>query len=178
MDVDHITVCAMPHAGGWHQGSWRREGAKGNDIWDPALWMEIGRTAERGCLDAVFFADNLALWPVPEHLRHHTAKVGVWDALIVASVVAGVTERIGIVATAHTEFQQPYILARQMACLDHYSHGRMGWNIVTSGIPAEYAKKGVKPTGFVDTGAMLITDKPVQGLTSKDTTWGAQNCWG
>jgi fructose transport system substrate-binding protein len=36
----------------------------------------------------------------------------------------------------------------------------------------------VKPTGFVDTGAMLITDKPVQGLTSKDTTWGAQNCWG
>jgi fructose transport system substrate-binding protein len=30
----------------------------------------------------------------------------------------------------------------------------------------------------VDTGAMLITDKPVKGLTSKDTTWGAQNCWG
>jgi fructose transport system substrate-binding protein len=48
-----------------------------------------------------------------------------------------------------------------------------GVNAVT-----EYAKKGVKPTGFVDTGAMLITDKPVQGLTSKDTTWGAQNCWG
>ena len=43
---------------------------------------------------------------------------------------------------------------------------------------SEYAKKGVKPTGFVDTGAMLITDKPVKGLTSKDTTWGAQNCWG
>jgi alkanesulfonate monooxygenase len=112
--------------------------------------MEIGRTAERGCLDAVFFADNLALWPVPEHLRHHTAKVGVWDALIVASVVAGVTERIGIVATAHTEFQQPYILARQMACLDHYSHGRMGWNIVTSGIPAEYANLGKEPTQSKD----------------------------
>ena len=27
----------------------------------------------------------------------------------------------------------------------------------------EYAKTGKKPTGFIDTGAMLITDKPVQG---------------
>ena len=43
---------------------------------------------------------------------------------------------------------------------------------------SDYAKKGVKPTGFVDTGAMLITDKPVKGMTSKDTTWGLQNCWG
>lgn len=42
----------------------------------------------------------------------------------------------------------------------------------------DYAKNGKKPTGFVDTGAQLITDKPVPGLDSKDTTWGAQNCWG
>jgi fructose transport system substrate-binding protein len=42
----------------------------------------------------------------------------------------------------------------------------------------EYAKSGKKPSGFIDTGATLITDKPVPGLTSKDTTWGAQNCWG
>lgn len=142
MTTEHIPVCAMPHAGGWHQASWRREGARGNDIWDPELWRGVGQTAERGLLDAVFFADNQALWPVPEHLRHHTAKVGVWDALIAAAVVATVTERIGIVATAHTEFHHPYSLARQLACLDHLSHGRMGWNIVTSGIPAEYANFG------------------------------------
>jgi fructose transport system substrate-binding protein len=43
---------------------------------------------------------------------------------------------------------------------------------------SEYAKTGKKPSGFVDTGATLITDKPVKGMTSKDTTWGAQNCWG
>ncbi|MDX6236196.1 MAG: fructose transport system substrate-binding protein [Kribbellaceae bacterium] len=42
----------------------------------------------------------------------------------------------------------------------------------------EYAKTGKKPAGFIDTGATLITDKPVAGLASKDTTWGAQNCWG
>ena len=42
----------------------------------------------------------------------------------------------------------------------------------------EYAKSGTKPSGFIDTGATLITDKPVPGVESKDTTWGAANCWG
>ena len=43
----------------------------------------------------------------------------------------------------------------------------------------EFAKSGTKPqTGFNNTGSVLITDKPVPGLDSKDTTWGAENCWG
>lgn len=42
----------------------------------------------------------------------------------------------------------------------------------------KYAETGEKPSGFVDTGDMLITDKPVDGLESKDSTWGAENCWG
>ena len=45
-----------------------------------------------------------------------------------------------------------------------------------------FAKDGSKPTvpatGFIDTGVQLITDKPLAGLDSQDTTWGLQNCWG
>lgn len=41
-----------------------------------------------------------------------------------------------------------------------------------------FAKDGKKPTGFQDTGAQLITDKPLPGLESKDTAWGSENCWG
>nr|WP_245606967.1 substrate-binding domain-containing protein [Pseudonocardia spinosispora] len=41
-----------------------------------------------------------------------------------------------------------------------------------------FAKTGTKASGFHDTGSELITDKPVAGLPSKDTTYGAQNCWG
>jgi fructose transport system substrate-binding protein len=41
-----------------------------------------------------------------------------------------------------------------------------------------YAKDGTKPSGFVDTGAEVITDKAVKGIDSKDTAWGLQNCWG
>jgi N-acetyl-S-(2-succino)cysteine monooxygenase len=145
MTPDHITVCAMPHAGGFHQGSWRREGTKGNDIWNPELWKDFARTAERGLLDAVFFADNVALWPVPEHLRHHTAKVGVWDAVVAAAMTASATEQIGIIATVHTEFHHPYTLARQIASLDHLTGGRMGWNVVTSGAKSEYDNVGMEP---------------------------------
>jgi fructose transport system substrate-binding protein len=41
-----------------------------------------------------------------------------------------------------------------------------------------FSQNGTKPTGFHDTGAQLITDKPLGGLESKDTGWGMQNCWG
>jgi fructose transport system substrate-binding protein len=41
-----------------------------------------------------------------------------------------------------------------------------------------YAKSGTKPKGFTDTGTEIITDKPVEGVPSKDTAWGLENCWG
>jgi fructose transport system substrate-binding protein len=48
---------------------------------------------------------------------------------------------------------------------------------------AEFAKSGKKPEPtagktFVDTGVTLITDKPVDGVDSKDTAFGLENCWG
>jgi fructose transport system substrate-binding protein len=47
----------------------------------------------------------------------------------------------------------------------------------------DYAKTGKKPTApngktFINTGVNLITDKPVDGVPSKDTTFGLANCWG
>lgn len=42
----------------------------------------------------------------------------------------------------------------------------------------KFAKDGTKPSGFTDTGTTLITDDPIKGVDSKDTTWGAENCWG
>ena len=48
---------------------------------------------------------------------------------------------------------------------------------------SEFAKSDKKPEptagkDFVDTGVTLITDKPVDGVESKDTTFGLDNCWG
>jgi fructose transport system substrate-binding protein len=36
----------------------------------------------------------------------------------------------------------------------------------------------VKPSGFHNTGTVLIADHPVAGAESKDSRWGLENCWG
>jgi fructose transport system substrate-binding protein len=47
---------------------------------------------------------------------------------------------------------------------------------------ADFAKDGTKPTvpeaGFIDTGATLITDKPVDGVPSISSAEGLKLCWG
>ena len=42
----------------------------------------------------------------------------------------------------------------------------------------DFAKTGKKASGYTDTGVTLITDKPVPGIDSKDTTFGLANAWG
>lgn len=46
-----------------------------------------------------------------------------------------------------------------------------------------FAESGEKPKAspgldFLNTGVTLITDDPVEGVASKDSSWGSQNCWG
>ena len=52
--------------------------------------------------------------------------------------------------------------------------------MATRGVEAvvDFAKTGKKPSGFINTGATLITDKPFPDLPSKDTKFGKENCWG
>ncbi|MET1036210.1 MAG: substrate-binding domain-containing protein [Arthrobacter sp.] len=42
----------------------------------------------------------------------------------------------------------------------------------------EYAASGTKPSGFTDTGTVIITNTPIEGIDSEDTAWGMDNCWG
>ena len=59
--------------------------------------------------------------------------------------MAVVTERIGLIATASTTFEEPFNLARKFASLDLISKGRAGWNMVTTGIEAAAANFGDGP---------------------------------
>ena len=53
---------------------------------------------------------------------------------------------------------------------------RMGEMAVEAVIKA--VREGVKPSGFHNTGTVLITDRPVAGVDSRDSKWGLENCWG
>ena len=60
----------------------------------------------------------------------HGATGLAWNPFLDA--LAGVTERIGLIATASTTYEEPYNLARRFASLDAISNGRAGWNVVTT----------------------------------------------
>lgn len=45
--------------------------------------------------------------------------------------MAAVTENLAFGITASTSFEPPFLLAKRFSTLDHFTRGRVGWNIVT-----------------------------------------------
>ncbi|KUM91860.1 F420-dependent methylene-tetrahydromethanopterin reductase [Streptomyces cellostaticus] len=89
------------------------------------------RTAERGLFDFLLLSEQLRL---PEHRgRIHDLDAAGWpEPLTLLNALAGVTERLGLAATVHTAYSEPYELARRLATLDHLSEGRAAWHAETS----------------------------------------------
>jgi FMN-dependent oxidoreductase (nitrilotriacetate monooxygenase family) len=116
---------------GHHVAAWRHPQA---DLESTpfALYKRLAQTAERACFDAVFFADSLAL----------TGNGAALEPLTLLSALAAVTERIGLIGTATTTYNEPYHVARKFASLDSISGGRAGWNLVTSDHAGEAANFG------------------------------------
>ena len=112
---------------GYHESAWRL--AAPADLADPFGVLERAtRIAERGLLDAVFFADSPGL----EIFRaRYFPQVG-FDPLELLAALARSTTHVGLIATASTTYSAPYDLARRFSTIDHLSGGRAGWNIVTT----------------------------------------------
>jgi FMN-dependent oxidoreductase (nitrilotriacetate monooxygenase family) len=128
----HLNAFLM--APGHHDAAWRHPDSRPHRATDVRYFQELARTAERGLLDSIFFADGLAVWG-----RLGSNVSGGLEPLTLLSAIAAVTEHVGLIATASTTFNEPFHLARKFASLDHISGGRAGWNIVTSGSLAEAA---------------------------------------
>ncbi len=118
-----------------HTGAWRYPGAFADANFNFAHLKRFAQKLEAGKFDAFFMADHLAVlnMPVEALKRSHTATS--FEPFTLLSALAAVTERIGLVATASTTFDEPYHIARRFASLDHLSNGRAGWNIVTTANP-------------------------------------------
>lgn len=112
---------------GHHEASWRLPETDPFAGTHPEHYVNLARIAERGRFDSVFLADNSQLL---DGVGRRPA--GVLEPFTLLTVLAGATDRIGLVATASTTYNSPYNLARKFASLDHVSRGRAGWNIVTS----------------------------------------------
>jgi FMN-dependent oxidoreductase (nitrilotriacetate monooxygenase family) len=112
---------------GHHEAAWRLPETDPYADLDVEHFKNLARIAERGKLDSVFLADGPALWD--QVGRRPSAAL---EPTVLLTALAGATERIGLIATASTTYNEPYNLARRFASLDIVSGGRAGWNIVTT----------------------------------------------
>src|SRR5712664_1911466 len=118
-----------------HTGAWRYPGAWPDANFNFPRIKQLIRKLEAGKFDAFFMADHLAVLNMPVDALKRSATVSSFDPLTLLPALAVVTERIGLIATASTTYNEPYHVARKFASLDHLSGGRAGWNVVTSGNP-------------------------------------------
>ena len=88
-----------------------------------------------GVVGSGIMADHLAVLNMPMAALKRSATVTSFDPLTLLPALAMVTEHLGLIATASTTFEPPYLIARRFASLDHISGGRAGWNLVTTSNP-------------------------------------------
>jgi FMN-dependent oxidoreductase (nitrilotriacetate monooxygenase family) len=131
-------------------GLWAHPKADGEHYCEMSFWHELARTAERGLLDCVFFADSLGVLDVyqgrPDALMRSAGMYPINDPFMLIPAMASVTGNLCFGVTGNTTYEHPYLLARRFSTLDHLIKGRIAWNIVTGVAPSIAAAMGQKPT--------------------------------
>jgi len=148
---------------GMQGGAWRAPGV------DPANYVNFdaqvryAQAAERGKFTFLFIPDFLVQTGELIHEAPHLTL----DPLLTAAAVARETSHIGLVPTGSTTFSEPYTIARQFKALDVMSHGRMGWNAVTTSDPGSAANFGAQ-----------IAPRPERYQRAHETIQIVQALWG
>ena len=128
-------------------GRWRMPGAwPGRTFPDVAMFEDVARIAERGCLDMIFSGDGTG---VPDTWRGSRDAAVEWgmnwprqDLNPIMVAMSRVTRHVGYGLTYSSTFMHPYYTARLMNSLDHVTGGRIAMNLVTSTRPADAANFG------------------------------------
>ncbi|SFN21386.1 LLM class flavin-dependent oxidoreductase [Variovorax sp. OV329] len=122
---------------GHHIAGWRHPDAQADAGSNFRHYVELARKAEAAKFDAIFLADSVGVRSTHLPSLARTARADHFEPLTLLAALAAVTERIGLIATVSTSFNEPFNVARKFASLDQISGGRAGWNLVTSSGGAE-----------------------------------------
>ncbi|KAH6611802.1 putative xenobiotic compound monooxygenase, DszA family [Boeremia exigua] len=102
-------------------------------------WVELAKLLEAAKFHGIFIADVLggvsSSYDVYqgslEAAIKSSAQWPVNEPLAIVPAMSAATKSIGFGVTCATTYEQPYHLARRLSTVDHLTHGRIGWNIVT-----------------------------------------------
>ena len=116
---------------------WKEPGySAGYDWTKPDIFQDCARALERACFDLIILEDTSA---VPytyqgsmDYYLKNAAMTPKFDPVLLTPYLAAATKHIGLAPTMTTTFYPPWLLARSLSTMDHYSSGRIGWNIVTA----------------------------------------------
>ncbi|GAA1734260.1 NtaA/DmoA family FMN-dependent monooxygenase [Microbacterium paludicola] len=124
--------------------SWKMPGRQDDpNFTDLGYWIDLARRCEAAGADFLFLADSYG-YPtlgdaiIPTAIERNV-QFSTVDAQMLVSALASATERLGIVTTVSTQVEAPPVITRQYRTLDHFSNGRVGWNIVTGSAQAASA---------------------------------------
>ncbi|WP_340017224.1 NtaA/DmoA family FMN-dependent monooxygenase [Paenibacillus sp. FSL K6-1318] len=144
--------------------AWRMPGTDPGAYTNTDSYVERAKMAEKGKFHMIFIADTPAL----------TVKLGPqtpmfpMDPMLALMAVARETTHTGLVATLSTTFNYPYNIARQFKALDVISHGRVGWNAVTTSDPAAAANFGARVASRQER-----YDKAHESIQIVQSLWGS-----
>jgi len=133
MTQRQLRLGAFIMATGHHIAAWRHPGSQADAGVNIAHYIELAQTAERGLFDQVFVADSPGIrHKGDDESLSRQGRMSYFEPVTLWAALAAVTKHIGFVATASTTYEDPYLLARKFASLDHISKGRAAWNVVTT----------------------------------------------
>lgn len=123
----HLALALYGVGGPGQRNLWKDPRVPKDASTDIDWYIANARIAEAGTFDLIFVVDSQYINATyPPHYLNRLEPLTLLSALAVA------TTNIGLVATATSSYNSPFNLARRLASLDHISHGRAGWNVVTS----------------------------------------------
>lgn len=134
----HFGMFDNAQANGFGMAPWRHPDDQRHRFTDLSYWIGLAQMCEEAKLDFMFLADAWGYAQLngarPDVCFTEGLDLPRLDPAIVLATVTPETKELGLVMTAATLVELPYALARRLASLDHLSGGRLGWNVVTTGL--------------------------------------------
>ncbi|KAK7432957.1 hypothetical protein QQZ08_000428 [Neonectria magnoliae] len=119
-------------------GLWKHPRNRTSEHHDLEYWIDLAKTLDEGKFHSLFIADALSHYGVYKGAGNvdpslpAAAQFPVSDPFLPVPAMAAVTKGLSFGVTASTTYENPFLLARRLATLDHLTKGRVAWNIVTS----------------------------------------------
>src|ERR1700685_4550177 len=109
----HFNAFIWPN--GYHEAAWRVVDDDIRNVLGLSSYREIAQIAERGLMDSIFLADNIA---IAEYRATYLPQTQ-FDPISVLSALAAVTSRIGLIGRGSTTYSKPWELGRPVATLGY-----------------------------------------------------------